>query len=337
MALLTTGSSGITGQYQKYFSKKLLPHAVQLLVLAQFGQKVPFPREQGATQIRFTRGDVASAANVLAGGEGVPTTTFRDYTYTFIDATLVEYEIAAKISDVLSWTNLFDTLKNMTGVMGEDVALHADGKIRDTIVAGVTGTGNKRYTGTTQTFAGLAALTGGVPSATGALVLNDILDAMTRLTITRAPQLNGEYVFIVGPQVARDILADPKVLLAGQYGTSKSLMTGEIGRWYGVRIVKHTNPFIENGANVGSEGTYDATATAANAIYRSFAMGTDGFGIPQMGGLSPFNPQMMICDKPDKSDPTNRFITAGLKTYWVAVVLNSNWIVSVSSKSAYAG
>jgi hypothetical protein len=40
---------------------------------------------------------------------------------------------------VLSWTNLFDTLKNMTGVMGEDVALHADSKIRDTIVAGVTG------------------------------------------------------------------------------------------------------------------------------------------------------------------------------------------------------
>jgi N4-gp56 family major capsid protein len=302
-----------------------------LLVLAQFGQKVPFPREQGAVTIRFTRGDVASAANVLAGGEGIPTTTFRDYTYTFIDATLVEYELAAKISDVLSWTNLFDTLKNMTGVMGEDVALHADGKIRDTLVAGVTGAGNRRYVGATQTFAGLQALT----QTTGALTLNDVLDAMTRLTLTRAPMLNGEYVLVVGAQVARDILADPKVLLAGQYGTSKSLMTGEIGRWYGVRVVKHTNPFIEDGT--GSEGTYSVPASAANAIYRSFAMGTDGFGIPQMGGLSPFNPQMMICDKPDKSDPTNRFITAGLKTYWCSVVLNSNWIVSISSKSGYSG
>jgi N4-gp56 family major capsid protein len=335
MPLLTTTSGGITGQYQKYFSKKLLPHAVQLLVLAQFGQKVPFPREQGAVTIRFTRGDVAAAANVLAGGEGIPTTTFRDYNYTFIDATLVEYEIAAKISDVLSWTNLFDTLKNMTGVMGEDVALHADSKIRDTIVAGVTGAGNRRYVGATQTFAGLAALTGGVPSATGAITINDLLDAMTRLTITRAPFLNGEYVACAGPQVCRDILADPKVLLAGQYGTSKALLTGEVGRWYGVRVVKHTNPFIEDGT--GSEGTFAVPASAANAIYRTFVMGTDGFGIPQMGGLSPFNPQMMICDKPDKSDPTNRFITAGLKTYWVAVVLNNQWIVSVSSKSVYAG
>jgi N4-gp56 family major capsid protein len=331
MALVTTGSSGITGQYQKYFSKKLLPHAVQLLVLAQFGQKVPFPREQGATQIRFTRGDVASAANVLAGAEGVPTTTFRDYTYTFIDATLVEYEIAAKISDVLSWTNLFDTLKNMTGVMGEDVALHADGKIRDAIVAGVTATGNRRYVGATQTFAGLQALT----QTTGVLTITDILDAMTRLTITRAPMLNGEYIAVAGAQVVRDILNDPKVVLTGQYGTSKAILTGEVGRWYGVRVVKHTNPFIEDGT--GTEGVYVAAPAPANAIYRTFVMGTDGFGIPQMGGLSPFNPQMMICDKPDKSDPTNRFITAGLKTYWVAVVLNANWIVSISSKSGYSG
>ena len=211
----------------------------------------------------------------------------------------------------------------MTGVMGEDVALHADSKIRDSLVAGVTGAGNKRYTGTTQTFAGLVALTGGVPGATGAIVLNDILDAMTRLTITRAPQLNGEYVFVAGPQVCRDILADPKVLLAGQYGTSKSLMTGEVGRWYGVRIVKHTNPFIEE--NATGEGVFAApTVTAANAIYRSFAMGTDGFGIPQMGGLSPFNPQMMICDKPDKSDQLgspSRLGIAGMKNAAVSVEL----------------
>jgi len=335
MPLLTTTSGGITGQYQKYFSKKMLPHAVQLLVLAQFGQKVPFPQESGAVTMRFTRGDVAAAANVLAGGEGIPTTTFRDYNYTFIDATLVEYEIAAKISDVLSWTNLFDTLKNMTGVMGEDVALHADSKIRDAIVAGVTGAGNKRYVGATQTYAGLQALTGGVPNSTGALTINDLLDAMTRLTITRAPKLNGEYVAVVGPQVNRDILADPKVVLTSQYGTVKAILTGETGRWYGIRVVLCTNAFIEG--TPAAEGTFNVPTLASDAIYRTIVTGTDGFGIPQMGGKSPFNPQIMICDKPDKSDPTNRFITAGMKTYWCAVVLNNQWIVSISSKSAFAG
>jgi|SRR5215471_1849049 len=331
MPLLTTGSAGIIGQYQKYFNRRLLPHAVQLLVMAQFGQKVPFPREQGATQMRFTRGDVANAANVGQSGEGIATTTFRDYNYAFIDATLQQYDMAAKISDVLSWTNLFDTLKNMTGVMGEDVALHADSLIRNQEVADITGAGNRRYVGATQTFAGLQALT----QAQGAVTINDILDGMTRLTITRAPYLNGQYYALAGPQVWRDVLADPKVLLAGQYGTSKSLITGEVGKWYDVSFVKHTNPFIEDGT--GTQGTFVAAPLPANAIYRTWILGSGGYGIPQMGGQSPFNPSVMICDKPDKSDPTNKFITVGLKTFWCVVTLNNQWVVSLSSKSNYSG
>ena len=333
MALLTTGSAGLSGQYQKYFNRRLIPHAVQLLVLAQFGQKYPFPKEQGATTMTFTRGDIGNAANVGSSGEGIATTTFRDYTYTFINATLVQYDFAAKISDVLSWTNLFDTLRNMISVMGEDVALHADGKIRDQIVADITGAGNRRYAGAaaTQTFAGLQALT----QAQGAMVITDILDAMTRLTIARAPYKNGQYYVIAGPQVWRDVLNDPKVVLAGQYGTSKSLINGEVGKWYDCTFVKHTHAFVEDGT--GTEGVYSVPASAANAIYRTFVLGDDGFGIPLMGGQSPFNPSVMICDKPDKADPTNKFITVGMKSYWVAVTLNNQWIVSISNKSVYAG
>jgi len=331
MPLLTTTSSGIVGQYQKYFNRRILPHAVQLTIYSQFGQKVPFPREQGATQMRFTRGDIAAASNVGQSGEGVPTTVFRDYNYTFIDATLQQYDMAAKISDVLSWTNLFDTLKNMTGVMGEDVALHTDSKIRDGIVADITGAGNRRYVGATQTFAGLQALT----QAQGSITITDILDAMTRLTITRAPYLNGQYYALAGPQVWRDVLNDPKVVLAGQYGTSKSLINGEVGKWYDVSFAKTTNPFIEDGT--GTQGTYAVPASAANAIYRTFCLGSDGFGIPQLGGQSPFNPSVMICDKPDKSDPTNKFITVGLKTFWCYVTLNNQWIVRMSSMSGYSG
>jgi N4-gp56 family major capsid protein len=324
------------GQYQKLFNKKILPHAVQLLVMAEFGQKVPFPKEAGATQMRFTRGDVANAANVGSSGEGVPTTVFRSYDYTYIDTTLVQYDMAGKISDVLSWTNLFDTLKNMTSVMGEDVALHADGKIRDQLVADITGAGNRRYVGATQTFAGIS----GLNQSTGALTLIDVLDAMTRLTITRAPHKNGQYYLIVGPQVWRDILNDPKVLLAGQYGTSKSLVSGEVGKWYDVSVVKHTNPFLERStadSPPGTEGVYSVATAPLHQIYRSWCLGDNAFGIPLMGGQSPFNPSIMICDRPDKSDPTNKFITVGLKTYWCVVTLNNQWAVSISSKSGYSG
>src|SRR5881392_3325888 len=118
MPNLTTASAGLTGQYQKYFSEKLLPHAVQLTVYSQFGQKVPFPKNSGSKQIRFTRGDVAASANVQTSVEATPLATFRDYTFTFIDATLVRYDIGVKISDVLNFTDLFRTLTNATEVMG---------------------------------------------------------------------------------------------------------------------------------------------------------------------------------------------------------------------------
>src|SRR5215471_5250196 len=286
MPLLTSGSSGLSGQYQKYFNRRILPHAIQLLVMAEFGQKVPFPREQGALTMRFTRGDIANAANVGQSGEGIPTTVFRDYNYTFIDATLAQYDIAAKISDVLSWTNLFDTLQNMIKAIGEDVALHCDSKIRDQLVADITSAGNRRYVGLTQTFTGLQALT----QAQGAPTITDFLDAMTRLTIARAPYRNGQYYTIVGAQVWRDILNDPKVVLAGQYGTSKALVNGEVGKWYDVTFVKMTNPFIEDGT--GTQGNYSVPASAANAIYRSWVLGEGGYGIPQLGGQSPMNPSM---------------------------------------------
>ena len=107
-------------------------------------------------------------------------------------------------------------------------------------------------------------------------------------------------MLVVGPQVARDILNDPKVVLAGQYGTSKALITGEIGRWYGVRVVRTTNPFIENG--LGSEGTYVAApASGKRDLSARSCSGTTDIGIPQLAGQSPFNPTVMICDEADKS------------------------------------
>src|SRR5437762_4049566 len=232
----------------------MLPHAVQLLVLAQFGQKKPFPKNMGAKVIRFTRGDVADATQVQTSAEGIAISTFRDYTLTFVDATLARYDIAVKISDVLNWTDLFSTLKNEISVMGEDVALHADTQIRNGIVVDVTAAGNKRYVGATQTFAGLQALT----QTTGAITITDILDGMTRLTITRAPKLGtlvagpSQYVAVASPQQARDILNDPKVVLTGQYGTTKGILSGEVGTWYGIKVLVGTNPFIEDGT--GAEG-----------------------------------------------------------------------------------
>ena len=360
MATVHTGvSGGIANHFQTYYSKKVLPHAVQATILAQFGQKTPYPTNTGnltmgwmrPTESAVSSGGVVAEVNTVTLGssstanqEGIPVATFRDQTWTLVTKVLSQYTEATKITDVMSWAALYDALELGIMVMGEDVALHMDSLIRNELVGALytlEGTGRRYPVGTTQTYAGMRALTG----ATGTISITDVLDGMTYLTIKRAPKLNGEFIFVAPPPVVRDVLNDKQVVLAGQYGTSKSLMNGEAGSWYGVRVLTTTNAFVQNAATTpeATPPAYDNTGTGnltnTGKIYWSFLMGSDGFGIPNLatGGSSPFGPKVYVCDKAEKSDPANQFITAALKTFWCVKTLNPNWICALNNKSTFAG
>src|SRR5689334_16029161 len=87
MSVLINTSTGITGQYQKFFRKQLLTPVEQMVVMDQFAQFAQLPDGAGAMTVRFTRPDAPSRANVDALTEGDPSTlTDTDYNYSFIDA-----------------------------------------------------------------------------------------------------------------------------------------------------------------------------------------------------------------------------------------------------------
>src|SRR4051794_19798066 len=140
----------LANEYQKYFTKQLLDHAVQLTVLDQFALKQPLPKNKGAKTISFFRRSksaiVASGsgagrvANVQTLTEGTAIGTYANHTLDRVDVSLVQYGEAAKVTDVLSMTELFDALKQNIAVMSEDCALNADSITRDALVeAAVTG------------------------------------------------------------------------------------------------------------------------------------------------------------------------------------------------------
>jgi N4-gp56 family major capsid protein len=331
VALQTTATAGLSVAYQKVFSKKLLDYAKQKLVLKEYATRVPFPKNAGAKTIRFFRPDVGSRTNVQTLTEGVPINTFRETVWTPIDATLKQFGEASKVSDILSATELFGTLKQNIVSMGEDAALHADYQMVQELLdttnsAGPIATANNRYAGGAASFNALVALT---PSQ-GKMQIVDLLGAMTRLKITRAPKVNGDYVAVAPPQVTYDMMGDTKFVDAGIYGTTRGLFTGEIGKWYGVRIVETTAPWIEANT-VDTIGTYDG----AGSIYTTLVLGSGAFGVPEMAGQSQFDPKVIINDRPDKSDPLNQFVIAGWKSYWVTVVLNNLWAVALRSKTSY--
>lgn len=348
--MATSTTTTLANEYQKYFSKKLLTGQVQLTVLDQFGLKRPLPKNVGAKTIRFFRrsnsannssGNVAAVQTLT---EGVPIASFTDFTLDSIDVPLVQYGEAAKITDILSMTELFDALDmNITG-MSEDAALHADNVTRNALVAatqaGITVTNgatptttyiSKMYAQNAANFAAMVAL--GVSAAK--ITMLDFIRAATQLEINRAPAWGGNYVGVIPSQVAHDIQNDPDWIDANNYKGNDARFRGELGMFGNVRFVKHTNPYQEDGG--GSEGTFAIAASAADRVYRSWVLGKEAFGTPAIGGDSPFSPKVMIVppNKPEKSDPLGQFGTAGWKNYWAASALNTPNAISLSSKSEF--
>lgn len=331
--MATIDQASLTSQYQTFFSKQLLDHAVQSLILDQFGLPAELPKNKGALTIQWFRPGVAAAANVTALTEGTPLATFRSISYTTVSATLAQYGEVAKITDVVTMTALFDALKQAIQTMGEDCALHADGIIRAILSDAATGL-TKRYSGAAANFAALIALS----NANGKLTGADILDAVTANRIARAPLLGAGYVAAICPQVQRDLLRDTDVLDPAKYQDKSVIAKGEIGMAWGARIVTHTNPFTED----ETEGTFAGTFSAAGSnttgfVYSSYILGRGAYGIPKLAGTqSPVKPQIIINDKADKSDPLNQFMTAGWKSFWAAKTLNAAFGICLRSKSTFA-
>jgi N4-gp56 family major capsid protein len=327
MALMTLSTSGLSSAQMAFvFSKKLLDYARQRLVMNQFGDDVTFQKNQGSKVIRWLRPDAGDRSQVQTLSEGVPLATYREIAYTAVEATLVQYGELSKFSDQLTLIELYPTLRQSIDTLGEDSAQHADFIVMTEVVTGIA-TGNKMYAQGITSFNNLVAAT----ASGGALTLPDVLRAMTKLQITRAPMKNGEFVCIVPPQVAFDLMQDSKFINAGQYGTIKGLFTGEVGRWYNCRVIVQTQPWIEANTN-GTEGTY----SAGGAIYSSIVTGRDAYGVPKMAGLDEQKPRMYINDQPDKSDNLNQFVTCGWKSFWAAKTLNNTWSVVLRSKTTFA-
>ena len=327
MALGTTSTTSLTDQYQRLYSQELLEHAKPELKLNQFGAKKDLPRKRGATTIRWFRRMATSATTVSQVQtlvEGTPISTFTQYTYGYIDAGLTQFGEALKYTDIVGWTALLDVLDDGITYLGENCARKSDDVTWAVIAHPTTGL-QKRYTGVTQTFAGISALTG----TTGKYVSTDGLAALTRLRIDNAPRASGGvYAGIIGPQVAFDLKRDPTWVNASSYSAVKQLFQGEIGELDGIRYVETTNVWGES----STEGTRD---TAAPTIFASVFTGRDSYGVVNLTGKGPNAPAINIVDKADHADPLNQTLICGWSAFYSSVVLNNTFGVIHRSKSSF--
>lgn len=345
----TTTTTTLANEYQKFFSKTLLQHAVQLTVLDQFAVKQPLPKNKGAKVVSFFRRSKSAlnasgeVSNVQSLTEGTAISSYANATLDRVDVALQQFGEATRVTDIVTMTELFDALKQNISLMAEDCALHADNVTRNALVTATQGgvtlqqptgpateTMKKIYAQGLPNFSalGAASVSGGKATAT------DFLRAVTQLKINRAPAFNGYYIAVIPPQVSHDLQGDNDWIDASNHGEPDRRFRGELKTFAGCRFVEHTNPFVEDAEGV--EGTFSNAADAADRVYRSFILGQGAYGVPAIEGDSPYDPRVLIVDKPDKSDPLNQFMTAGWKSFYAASGLNCPFGLSLSSKTEFA-
>lgn len=336
MAQSTTNPASVANRLQKYFEPKLLQHALHTLRLAEFGQKGGIKKNSGSKEIRWFRRRRAKIDDVVNLTEGTPIATFTEVALEHVDATLQQYGEAGKITDILRAIDLYQPLKQNIEAMGEDAALHADTVTRNAIVAGMLNSNdrNERFAGVANTgnsstdFGALFAANASAAKLTRAAALG----AKTRLRsrICMAPMIGGEYICLVPSELVHDLTQDNDWLEAAKYSNVQALYKGEIGKLDGVRYIEHTNPMVED-----VYGTYKVDGK----IYTAMFLGKDAFGVVDLKGISqsPFRPQIIINDKPDKSDPLNQFVTAGWKAFWQAKLLDPKFLVLLRAQTTFAG
>lgn len=332
MALMSRSNPATLGSYyQAFLSKNLIDRIKETLRLNELAQQVDLPKNIGSTSVKFFQFTTSPASsNVQTLTEGTPISTFREVGLNSVAVSLTQLGQAVKISDILSQTSLLDVLKEASNTLGEEASLKADDLSRDELVTGTDVAGNSTAKRFGQGIASFATLSS-TAAASAFLDAEDLLDSVTALKANKSNPLNGQFTALVPPQVSRDLLRDTDFLnTVYRNPESKvgSLYKGELGSFYGVRIVEHTNPFIEG----TTSGTYDA----AGSIYSTVVLGANAFGVVKLAGESPFSPKMIVLQAADKSDPLNQTITAGYKAFYAAKLLNSKRAVVIKSKSRFA-
>jgi len=319
-------------EYRIYFSNKLLEHQIHTLQLYEPAYKASIPKGQGSKTIRMFRSPPADVANVITLTEGTPPSNAPyKLVFEFITRTLQQYGGYAQVSDIVDETEFLNTGEALMEKFGEEAALWCDGLIRDACINGTTEEPTKfqkRYAGTATTFATLNGLT----AQQGRFSSDDLIDACTELRINKAKEYDDNcFVCVCSPEQERDLIEEQGSAwtYASAFQKPDQIWRGEIGRLFGIKVLRTTNSCYQNGA--GTEGTN----VSGGNIIAALVFGKDAFAVPDLEGENPPKPKVNTITEPDSANPFNQFYTYAWKTFYNAVCLSTWNGVVLQTLSAY--
>ena len=261
--LLNSQGNDLSPEMKTYYDMNLIDYAQAALVHDQFGQKRPIPSGKGK-KIEFRSFSPLPKA-LTALTEGVtPDGNILDV--KTIEATVSQYGDYIVQSDVLELTALDNTILEATKILGRQAGLTLDTITRNVLVAGT----NVMYApklsagpGSSETeVTSRAAL-----DATAVLTVDLVEQAVTELRAQNAPTIDGDYVCILHPYAAYDLMRDPDWRKPHEYVDPQNVYQGELGKIGGCRFVASTEAKIFRGADLASDSrTLTLSANISGAV-----------------------------------------------------------------------
>jgi N4-gp56 family major capsid protein len=319
MAAPESYRADIPAEYAAIYDRELLTRAVPLLVHALFGQKRNLPANAGSKVVKFRRyGTLAAATAALTEGTAP---TGKSLSVTDLTATLLQYGDWTKFSDEISTQTLDPILLEASGIFGDQAGDTFDQLGRDVLAAG-----------SIVQYAGAAVSR--VTVADGMyLDVAEVKEAVKTLQIAKARKLtqisgaavgqgtqpiNAAYVGIVGPNTLFDLKNDPKWASVEKYASNVVLLPGEVGTLDEVRFVMTTNAKKFAGAGAGGIDVHATLILAANA-----------YGVLDLANSQASSLIYKGLGSAGTADPLNQVQTLGWKSYFVAKILNDDFMVRI--------
>ncbi|WP_130837186.1 N4-gp56 family major capsid protein [Lachnoclostridium sp. Marseille-P6806] len=315
----TTALSGLGNDLsptmKTFYEKNLLENARNEHYFAQFGQKVPLPKNSGH-KVEWRKFDTFKKA-LTPLTEGV-TPEGNKVNMTKIECALSQYGDYTTVSDLLELRAIDPIIGKVTEEHGAQAGDTIDTVIRNVVVAG------------TNVFYAPSIAAGG--AETPVTIRNDVTNLckitpklidqiFTFLKKMKAPTIDGKYVAIIHPSVAYDLRESDGWMEVHKYAQPEQIFNGEIGMLHNVRFIENTETKIWTNSH--------------GAVYATMFFGKNAYGI-----VEPSAETMEVIVKPrgsaGTSDPLNQRSTIGWKATTAAKILYEERMVRLESGSFFS-
>ena len=308
-----TSGNNLSNEIKTFYSDYLIDTAEGELVHDQFGQKRPIPQGKGKS-IEFRKWTpLAKITTELT--EGV-TPDGQALDMSILTAMVKQYGGYVIISDILDLTAIDNVKTEATQLIGSQAGRSLDTVVREILNGGT----NVQYHEGER--AARTAIT-----ATDYLTVKSIACAVRTLKRANAKKIDGNYVAIIHPDVAFDLMQDTAWKDWHQYVTPENKYNGEIGMIDGVRFVETTEAKIFTGAGGSGSSTFD--------IYSTLVLAKDAYGVTDLegGGLQLY---IKNAGSAGTADPIDQRSTVGWKATRTAERLVEDYMVRIETACSFS-